>query len=245
VPDSRLVLAVFGLFSVGALIVLLGHRLRRPGVERRRSDWIKYGVYAVVINALWVSAYVGRAAAGALLAAIVVAGTCEVSRIAPARRRFATAVTAAALFALALGHLLASPTPGWPASFAFVIMVTASTDSFAQLCGRLIGRRKLCPRLSPEKTVAGLLGGLSMAVGVALLLGFLLPGARGAPLAGLGLLTAAGAVGGDLLFSAIKRAAGIKDFSTWLPGHGGVLDRFDSLLLAAPVFYWSRALLLG
>ena len=51
-PDSRLFLAVGGLFSVGALLILVGHRLRGPGVERRRSDWIKYGVYAAVINAL-------------------------------------------------------------------------------------------------------------------------------------------------------------------------------------------------
>jgi len=245
VPDSRLVLVVGGLFSVGALLIHAGHRREKVSAERLRGDWIKYGVYAAIINALWASAFLGSGAAAALLGGISIGGGVEVGRIMPRRHRVATGTAAAILFAVALGHLMAPRRPGWAAAFAFVVVVTAATDSFAQLCGRLLGRRKLCPRLSPEKTIAGLVGGLAAAVAVAVVLGFLLPGADGRQLALLGLLIGAGAVTGDLLFSAIKRAAGVKDFSRLLPGHGGILDRFDSLLVAAPVFYWSRALLLG
>jgi phosphatidate cytidylyltransferase len=101
----------------------------------------------------------------------------------------------------------------------------------------------LCPRLSPHKTVEGLIGGIVMAAAIAALLRFLLPSTTLAHVIVLGLVTAAGAVAGDLAFSALKRHAGLKDFSTALPGHGGVLDRFDSLVLAAPAFYWSAAVL--
>jgi phosphatidate cytidylyltransferase len=204
---------------------------------------LKYAVYVGLINALWASAYLGRLAAGSLLLVIVVGGSVEVFKVAPAPCRRSAAALAAVLFALALGHLLASSL-AWQARFVFVVMVTATTDSFAQLCGRLLGRRRLCPRLSPGKTQAGLWCGLGMGVVVSFLFGFLIPEAHGLRLALLGFSTALGAVGGDLLFSAIKRHVGVKDFSALLPGHGGVLDRFDSLLLASPVFYWSGVALL-
>lgn len=241
-PAYKLAVLVAGLFLVGAALIRLAHRHRPP--KDRRRDWLKYGVYVAVINALWASAYLGRHAAAALLGLIVLVGAAEVSRVVPAPHRAGAAVLAAVFFSAALGEMLI-PSAAWEGAFAFVVIVTAATDSFAELSGHLLGRRKLCPRLSPQKTVAGLWGGLGMAVVVSLFLGFLLPEARGTRLALLGLMTALGAAGGDLLFSAVKRAAGVKDFSGLLPAHGGVLDRFDSLILAAPVFHWSRALLLG
>lgn len=242
-PDARLVALVTGLFLAGAGLLRLA-QVRRPSpAAGERRDWVKYGVYVAVINALWGSAYLGWAAAAAMLGLIVVAGTVEIFRVMPSSIRLAAAAVAAPLFATALGSLL-RPTEAWQGAFSFVVLVTAATDAFAQLSGRLLGRRKLCPRLSPQKTVAGLWGGLAMAVLIAMLAGFLLPGAHGVRLALVGLATAVGAVAGDLLFSAIKRASGVKDFSGLLPAHGGVLDRFDSLLLAAPLFQCSRSLLL-
>ncbi len=242
-PDSRVALCVAGLFLLGAALIRAIHVVQDLPAARRRRDWVKYGVYVAVINGLWACAYLGRAAASIALGAIVMAGAVEASRIVKSAHRLGAAVLAALLLSAALGHLLIAPGAEWSAGFAFVVVVTAATDSFAELTGRLMGGRKLCPRLSPGKTVAGLCGGLIAAVAVSCLLGFLLPTARGVRLALLGLGTALGAVGGDLLFSAIKRVAGVKDFSGLLPGHGGVLDRFDSLIVAAPVFHWSRVIL--
>ena len=244
-PDPRLTGLVACLFLAGALLIGLAHHRQAPGADRRRRDWLKYGVYAAVINGLWGAAYLGRTAAGAALGLIALGGTAEIFRLVRPPYRAPAAVTAGLALAVALRGMLWSPGTAGEGAFAFVVLVTAATDSFAELTGRLCGGRRLCPRLSPHKTVAGLLGGLGMAVLVALLLGFLLPGAHGVGLALLGLTTGLGAVGGDLLCSAIKRAAGVKDFSDLLPGHGGVLDRFDSLLLAAPLFHWSRAVLGG
>jgi phosphatidate cytidylyltransferase len=231
------------LFLVGALLILRVHRKHGLPVERRRRDWLKYAVYVVLVNALWGTAYVGRGVAALALGLIVLAGSAEVFKVAP-RHRLTAAAATLSLLTLALGALLL-PVGGWQGAFAYVVTVTAATDSFAELSGRLLGGRKLCPRLSPGKTVAGLLGGLGAAITVSTLLGFLLPGARAWRMALVGLSTSLGAVGGDLCFSAIKRRVGVKDFSNLLPAHGGVLDRFDSLALAAPVFQLSRALLLG
>lgn len=243
-PDERLLACVVGLFASGALLIHLGHRVRRTEATRRREDWVKYAVYAGVINALWASAWLGRGAAALLLGAVVSLGVIEVARVTPAPWRVAAAFASALLLPAAASPLLL-PSAEWPGRFAFVVVVTAATDSYAQLAGRLLGGPRPFPRLSPRKTLSGLCGGLAAAVGVSLLLGFLLPPASAPRLALLGLCTAAGAVAGDLLFSALKRRVGVKDFSALLPGHGGVLDRFDSLLLAAPAFHWASRLLLA
>lgn len=243
-PGSPLVSSVAALFLVGAMLIRLVQRRNRLPEERCRRDWLKYAVFVVVINGLWACAYAGRAAAAIALGLIVVAGSAEVFKVVPQPHKPVAAAAAALLLTMALAPMLLPAGAGWQGAFAFVVMISAATDSFAELTGRLFGRRKLCPRLSPQKTIAGLWGGLATAVAFSLLLGFLLPDVHGVRLALVGLATALGAVAGDLAFSALKRRVGVKDFGGLLPAHGGVLDRFDSLVLAAPAFQLGRALLL-
>ena len=129
----------------------------------------------------------------------------------------------------------------------FPIMVTWGTDTGAYVFGRLMGKRKLIPSVSPGKTVAGSVGGLLVAiVTCALYARFMLQPLAQLTLTPIGILAFAIAISvadqiGDLFESLIKRDAGVKDSSGLFPGHGGVLDRFDSLLFALPVAY----LLLG
>jgi len=113
-----------------------------------------------------------------------------------------------------------------------------AADSGAYAVGRTLGKRRLCPRVSPGKTVEGLLGGLVGAALVGLVAGLALglDGLRLASLVGLTAACAAVSVVGDLAESLFKRHAGVKDSSHLLPGHGGVLDRIDALIAAAPLF---------
>jgi phosphatidate cytidylyltransferase len=116
-----------------------------------------------------------------------------------------------------------------PATFAFLFVVTATFDGFSQVVGQWLGRRRLVPRLSPGKTVEGLLGGLAAACAVAVLARQLVP--LSAPFAAaLGVAIGMAGLAGDLAASWVKRRAGLKDYSALLPGQGGFLDRFDSLL---------------
>lgn len=131
--------------------------------------------------------------------------------------------------------LLHARGPGWMLSLFALIWVT---DSGAYFVGRAWGRHKLAPRISPGKTREGAAGGVALAALTALPLAWVL-GYAGAQLAAFVLLaglTAAVSIVGDLAISMFKRRAGIKDSGSLFPGHGGVLDRLDSLLAAAPVF---------
>jgi phosphatidate cytidylyltransferase len=110
------------------------------------------------------------------------------------------------------------------------------TDALAFACGRLWGRRKLVPSISPGKTVVGFVGGLVGGMVPLLLYGWV-PLFGMAELAGLLFLCSASGQLGDLVESAFKRDMGIKDAPTLIPGHGGVLDRFDSYLIALPMAY--------
>lgn len=126
--------------------------------------------------------------------------------------------------------------PG-PGLLLFLILVTETNDIFQYLWGKTLGRRKVAPLVSPGKTYAGLIGGVATTVVFAALLGpciTLLDTPRSL-IAGLIIGTAGFA--GDLCMSALKRDLNIKDFGATLPGHGGVLDRVDSLIFTAPLFF--------
>jgi len=113
----------------------------------------------------------------------------------------------------------------------WAFIVTWSTDIGAYFAGRTFGKRKLAPTISPNKTVEGLFGGIVAAT----LLGgaWVLATGLGTPLLALAPLLAVAAQGGDLFESGMKRRAGVKDSGTWLPGHGGALDRLDGLVPVA------------
>ncbi|MBL7962325.1 MAG: phosphatidate cytidylyltransferase [Flavobacteriales bacterium] len=120
-------------------------------------------------------------------------------------------------------------------TYTLFLLMLWTNDTGAYLVGRALGRHKLLPKVSPGKTIEGLVGGVALVCGVAAWLGPVLGPERSSStwiITGLG-VALAGTLG-DLLESAMKRAAGVKDSGHVLPGHGGILDRFDGLLLAAP-----------
>jgi phosphatidate cytidylyltransferase len=121
----------------------------------------------------------------------------------------------------------------------FLTTITAASDTGAYFTGRALGRHKLCPSVSPKKTVEGFLGGMLCGTAGAILVARLLfDNITIYPFAAAALALAVLGVVGDLVESLLKRSAGVKDSGHILPGHGGILDRVDSLLLTAPVLYY-------
>lgn len=121
----------------------------------------------------------------------------------------------------------------------FLLTIIWANDTFAYVTGRLIGRHKLSPMVSPGKTVEGVFGGLAGGVFAALVFRhFGLPEMGVLPAVIFSLVAGGIGVFGDLFESLIKRAAGAKDSGTIVPGHGGVLDRIDSLVFPIPLLYY-------
>ena len=147
--------------------------------------------------------------------------------------RVAAGLGALVYCSLTLGFLILLPRELILALFGIIWV----GDSAAYYVGKSLGRHPLAPKISPKKTVEGAVAGLAASVVAGVLGGswFL-----GEPWLGFGVISGATAIMGqigDLAESALKRSAGVKDSSSILPGHGGMLDRLDSLIFAAPVFY--------
>lgn len=151
-------------------------------------------------------------------------------------------------FALLLRHLpeIRGAMPVRPLDGFLLVMlpvaVTALGDSASYFVGKRMGRTRLAPRLSPGKTVEGSIGGLAGAVATGYVAGLFMDKVATLTLtpvmcAGIGLLLGIAGQLGDLSESLLKREAGVKDSGDLLPGHGGVLDRFDSLLFTMPLAY--------
>jgi len=129
------------------------------------------------------------------------------------------------------------------------LFATYATDTFAFFAGSLFGKHKLCPEISPKKTVEGSIGGILGSVILVLVVGIILNRVYNTNVSlihfiVIGLLGGVFSQIGDLTASAIKRFCGIKDFGNILPGHGGIVDRIDSLLFVLPVVYLYSLLVL-
>jgi len=134
-------------------------------------------------------------------------------------------------------YLLRTLPEGW-IWLIFMLVGTWASDTAAYFVGKKLGKRKLAPSLSPGKTVAGGIGGIAGSLLVAVLFYAIYSFLPLWHLLILGLLLGVMAQLGDLWESVIKRTAGIKDTGKIIPGHGGVLDRFDSMMFTAPFVYY-------
>ncbi|MTI48027.1 phosphatidate cytidylyltransferase [Sporosalibacterium faouarense] len=119
-----------------------------------------------------------------------------------------------------------------------VFVIAIATDTFALFVGVAFGKRKLAPKLSPKKTIEGSIGGIVASVIATFIFALIFKIDDIIMLCVLSFFTSILSQVGDLTASKIKRIAGIKDFGNIMPGHGGVLDRFDSILFTAPIVYY-------
>ncbi|MEN3338220.1 MAG: phosphatidate cytidylyltransferase [Acidobacteriota bacterium] len=151
--------------------------------------------------------------------------------------------TAASVFpvvylGLPLGALAAVRVLGGRGAVLLLVLCIVVSDSAQYYTGRAVGRRPLAPSISPKKTLEGAVGGLVFGTAAMIAGGRIVFPAAGVPMLLLvGASISALGIVGDLFESLLKRSAGVKDSSTLIPGHGGVLDRIDSWLFAAPVYY--------
>jgi phosphatidate cytidylyltransferase len=224
-------------FVIGGVAIAVINRRSEAGARKER--WTKFAVYFLIVH-LVIAAILAGGYFVPTAAAILGLGLHELVRAAatgaarPARV-LAAVLPVYALLALAFFRF-ASGTRASMILFVYVVVLTF--DGFCQITGQLLGRHPLAPRVSPGKTVEGLAGGLVMALVTALPLAAWTGRGRANAL-GLALLCAASALAGDLAASYVKRTCGVKDYATWIPGHGGILDRFDSFIAAGSVYYWS------
>lgn len=191
--------------------------------------------------------------ASSVLLVLVVAMllTLTIGLLRPSETRHFLSGTAATIFGIIyLGFMLSWLAPlrfsaslGSREMALFLFLVIIFGDIFALFVGRAIGRTPLCPRISPKKTVEGSIGGLLGSLAVAWVYAHWYWQTE--PMKTVILYASVTAVAGqvgDLVESAIKRAGDVKDSGTLLPGHGGLLDRIDSLILAAPALWFMVAL---
>ncbi len=224
-------------FGSGAALILaasLSARTRPVAMEL----WGFYRSEFLIVAALLLPAVAGRGFFALTLAAFLLRAGLELFRVMKKPGRAALLFLGLAFMVAAIDALRAGA-DGFLWIFAVFVTVEI-TDAFALVCGKLFGRRRIFPRLSPKKTAEGLVGGIVLGSIASYLLGVHLlglPSFEAAMLAGL--LLAAG-LAGDLLTSALKRARGVKDFPAVLARHGGILDIYDSFLFAGPAAFAFR-----
>lgn len=224
----RLVVVALALLGMRELLGMAGTSTRGA------TSWLAYG-FAAAVAWTW-GGDAPRAdlvlfgALGILLIEVLFAG-----------RPFpdAAATVAGGLYVgLPLGVLAAIHAMRGRDAVLLLLGAVVVSDSSQYYTGRLLGRRPLAPSVSPKKTIEGALGGVVFGTAAMVLGGsYVLPDVPRAALVGIGVAIVALGICGDLFESRMKRAAGIKDSSNLIPGHGGVLDRIDALLFAAPAFY--------
>jgi phosphatidate cytidylyltransferase len=176
-----------------------------------------------------------------LMTSVIVIGALAVAsgRPGPAILRDSAAALLPVLYiGLPLGALAAVRAIAGREAVLLLMATIVASDSAQYYTGRAFGRRTLAPAISPKKTVEGAVGGMVFGT-LAMTAGghFVFPAANPAMLGLASATIAALGIVGDLFESLLKRSAGVKDSGTLIPGHGGVLDRIDSWLFAAPVYY--------
>lgn len=219
---------IFSYFVLGAVGFWFINR--KKDRETARKSWTKFITYFFIIHILFLSIVFKPFIFGLIGLLITLVGLFELIKLfwqSGFRKQKSGVISLLVYLLLSTGFLYFSRLDS--ALVLFTFLVLSIFDAFSQISGQLLGKRKLFPSISPEKTVEGLAGGAVIAIGSSVLLMSLSDTSVIETL-----LLAAGitlfAFLGDLAASFFKRKYGVKDFSALLPGHGGFLDRFDSLI---------------
>ncbi|MDA0322838.1 MAG: phosphatidate cytidylyltransferase [Verrucomicrobia bacterium] len=235
---------VWTILGVGVLSLFCYREYARAtGLFRHHalSATVALGIALLTFAALdhWYDFFVAVPSLMVLILAMVAVGADQPSGYI---QRVALAVFGLLLFGVCLSHLgYFANDKAYRPIVLMIILCTELNDIFAFITGKAFGRRRLAPQTSPNKTIGGSVGSLVLTTAlVAWLAG---PIFSGTPLdhpvhrIAMGLIVSIGGQFGDLVLSSIKRDLGVKDLAVVIPGHGGLLDRFDSLLLVAPAMF--------
>ena len=229
-------LFLFALFAIGAVAIhIISRKKEKPA---KISAWKKYFVYFFIIYSIFLSILYVPVLFRAICFLVAFGGAFEMVRLQLKSQQplawskfciyFSIYIALAVLFLF----------------FAFesieiqmlTVFAVCTFDAFSQLSGQLFGKRKIAPRISPNKTLGGLLGGACLALIFSVIVN-INSGFGIIALIILILCVVAASFTGDLLASYVKRQYAVKDYSALLPGHGGILDRFDSLIAAGAVMF--------
>jgi len=219
-------------FGIGALVT--GYLNKNSQVPQARERWLKLGFYFLILMLVFFSIYTDYVRLLAICIGIV--GFYEIVKAHLYSERPLLFLCPVVVLYLALiaafinfGHRASTE------KVCFIYFMVVIFDGFSQLCGQLFGKRKLIPSISPNKTVEGLIGALVIATGTSL---FLFPSIDLSITQTLktALFICFSALLGDLLASWYKRSCQIKDYGTLIPGHGGILDRFDSFIFSGAMY---------
>lgn len=222
-----IIIAYFALGAVGFYIIN-----RKKPKESAAKSWTKYLSYFFIINILFFAITLNSMAFRLLSILITAISLFEISRlyVKSGFKNRKVFLSAAAILVICSFCFYGFSTMQ-KETILFTFLIISIFDSFSQISGQLFGHKKIFPSISPNKTLEGLIGGVVIALFSAVILRDLYPGNIPAVF-----LTATGiiifAFAGDISASYYKRIFQVKDFSNLIPGHGGFLDRFDSLIAA-------------
>lgn len=222
-------------FVIGAAAIALINKREKTSTEKR-NRWIKYLVYLGIVNSVIVSIYFDFFFWLALLISLV--AFFELILLLP-RTRLRNRIVAILSFLILISGFQSAAWFLGPREILYVYLLVFCFDGFAQIIGQLIGKRKITPRLSPNKTWGGFIGAVLITIATSAY--YLLSNdslQSSWPEAILfGACIALLAFGGDLFASLFKRITNVKDYGNSIPQHGGILDRFDSFIVALGGFF--------
>jgi len=232
------------LLGIAVLVALLAFReyadiAARAGARvSRPAGGIAVALVCVAVAIPGMPIDVAFAGATLGLSALALSGTATPAPGGGALQSAAIAAFAPLYIGLPLGLLVATRWMLGREAALLLILTVATSDTFQYYSGRMFGRHLLAPIISPKKTIEGAIGGfVGAALSIAVIGYWWLPQMGLPARIILGLAIAAVGIVGDLFESLLKRSVDMKDASAVIPGHGGVLDRIDALLFAAPVYY--------
>ncbi len=216
-------------------VALTAFNNQKKPIETQKQSWIKLGVYILIITVILLAIFSDSRFFKFICIMILGVTGAEILRLVILTAKIGTGIFSLfVLGVLAFGFIQFSALPR--AVIYYTFFITVVFDSFSQLIGQLLGKRKILKIISPNKTWAGFLGGMVAAGAIGYVIGSIID-LKNFSAVSIGVTIGLFAFLGDVLASACKRKFGVKDFSRIIPGHGGFGDRFDSFISSGSAMF--------